>query len=99
MSAATPEPSDAAGRLAAAGSAARPPRKRDPIRRRGRIWWIQYSYRGKVYRESSHSTRRKDADALYRRRLAEIGRGRLVGPDVEKVSLADLVQVLRDHYK
>jgi hypothetical protein len=52
-----------------------------------------------VYRETSRSTRRKDAEALYKRRLAEIGRGRLVGPDVEKVSFADLVQVLRDHYK
>jgi integrase len=74
-------------------------RRRGPIFLRGRTWWLQYSHRGKVYRETSRSTRRKDAEALYKRRLAEIGRGRLVGPDVEKVSFADLVQVLRDHYK
>src|SRR5215813_7933108 len=99
MSAATPEPSETAGRLAAGGSAARPPRKRDPIRLRGRIWWIQYSHRGKVYRESSKSTRRKDADALFKRRMAEIGRGRLIGPSAEKTTFDDLRQMLLDHYR
>src|SRR5215471_18497352 len=99
MAAATPEPSETAGRLAAAGSAARPPRKRDPIRLRGRIWWIQYTHRGKVYRESSRSTRRKDAEALYKRRMAEIGRGRLIGPNAEKTTYEDLEQMLRDHYR
>src|SRR5215467_7546590 len=99
MSAATPEPSDTAGRLAAAGSAARPPRKRDPIRLRGRIWWIQFQHRGKTFRESSKSPRRKDAEALYKRRMAEIGRGRLIGPNVEKTTYEDLEQMLRDHYR
>src|SRR5215510_4704424 len=99
MSAATPEPSETAGRLAAGGSAARPPRKRDPIRLRGRIWWIQYSHRGKVYRESSKSTRRREAEALYKRRMAEIGRGRLIGPNAEKTTYEDLEQMLRDHYR
>src|SRR5499425_2249646 len=99
MSATIPEPSDTAGRLAGAGSAARPPRKRDPIRLRGRIWWIQYSHRGKVYRESSRSTRRKDADALFKRRMAEIGRGRVIGPVAEKTTFDDLRQMLLDHYR
>jgi len=63
------------------------------------VWWVQYSYRGKVYRESSRSTRRKDAEALYRRRLAEIGRGRLVGPSAERTSYEDLEQILLDHYR
>ena len=84
---------------AAAGNRSQTGRKRGPIFPRGRMWWIQYTYRGEVYRESSHSTRRKDAEALYRRRQAEIGRGRLIGPDGEKVSSADLVQILRDDYK
>src|SRR5215831_14278793 len=99
MVAATPEPSDRAGRLAAAGSAARPPRKRDPIRLRGRIWWIQYNHRGKLYRESSKSTRRKDADALFKRRMAEIGRGRLIGPSAKKTTFEDLRHMLLDHYR
>ena len=99
MAAATPEPSDMAGRLAAAGGAARPPRKRDPIRLRGRIWWIQYNHRGKLYRESSKSTRRKDADALFKRRMAEIGRGRLIGPSAKKTTFEDLRHMLLDHYR
>ena len=99
MSATIPGPSDRAGMLAAAGSAARPPRKRDPIRLRGRIWWIQYSHRGKVYRESSKSTRRREAETLYKRRMAEIGRGRLIGPNAEKTTYEDLEQMLRDHYR
>src|SRR5262252_11197768 len=99
MSAATPEPSETAGRLAAAGSAARPPRKRDPILLRGRIWWIQFSHRGEVYRESSKSTRRREAEALYKRRMSEIGRGRLIGPNAEKTTYEDLEQMLRDHYR
>src|SRR5215470_7539399 len=99
MSAATPEPSDTAGRLAAARSAARPPRKRDPIRLRGRIWWIQFQHRGKTFRESSKSTRRREAEALYKRRMAEIGRGRLIGPNAEKTTYEDLEQMLRDHYR
>src|SRR5262245_38661023 len=99
MAAATPEPSETAGKLAAAGSGAKTPRTRGPIRRRGQRWWVQYSYRGKVYRESSRSTRRKHAEALYRRRMAEIGRGRLIGPNAEKTTYEDLEQMLLDHYR
>src|SRR5215831_676090 len=98
MAAAIPEPSDRAGRLAAAGSPAKI-RTRSPVRLRGRIWWIQYSYRGTVYRESSRSTRRKDADALFKRRMAEIGRGRLIGASAEKTTFDDLRQMLLDHYR
>jgi hypothetical protein len=35
-------------------------------------WWIKYSERGIQRRESSHSTDRKDAEKLLKRRLAEI---------------------------
>src|SRR5215470_6023049 len=99
MSATIPEPSDTAGMLAAAGSGTKTPRVRGPIRRRGRVWWLQYNHRGKTYRESSHSTRRKDAEALFKRRMAEIGRGRLIGPDAEKTTYEDLEQMLLDHYR
>src|SRR5215831_13791889 len=98
MSAATPAPSETAGMLAAAGSGTKTPRVRGPIRRRGRVWWIQFNHRGKTYRESSRSTRRKDAEALYKRRMAEIGRGRLIGPDAEKTTFEDLERILTDHY-
>jgi len=53
---------------------------------RGDIWWVAYSYRGKEIRESSKSAKKTDADNLLKKRLGEIGRGRLIGPTEEKVT-------------
>jgi integrase len=69
------------------------------IHQRGHTWWIQYSWRGEVHRESSGSTDRRDALKLLRRRLAEIGQGRLVGPDVERTTYEQLDQGLVDDYQ
>jgi integrase len=52
-----------------------------------------------MHRESSGSTNRGDAVKLQKRRLAEIGRGRLIGPDVEKTTFADLKAMLLNDYK
>lgn len=61
-------------------------------------WWVQYSHRGKVYRESSGSTVRAKAVNLLKRRLAEIGRGKLVGPQEDRVTFEDLkTDYLRDY--
>ncbi len=61
-------------------------------------WWIQCSFRGVKHRESSHSINRMDAVKLLRRRLEEMGRGRLVGPEAEKLTFQDLAQMLVDDY-
>jgi len=66
---------------------------------RGHVWWLQYCHRGKVYRESSSSTVKGEALRLLRRRQAEIGSGRIVGPDVEKTSFEDLAAMLLDDYR
>src|SRR5207247_10327126 len=50
---------------------------------RGETWWVQYSYRGELQRESSGSTVRSKAVNLLKRRLAEVVGGRLVGPQAE----------------
>jgi integrase len=68
------------------------------IYQRGGRWWIQYGCRGEDRRESSKSTRRKDAVALLRRRLEEMSSGRLVGPDAEKVTLTDLKSMVLTDY-
>jgi integrase len=73
--------------------------RRTGERRRSAIWWLQYSFRGRVQRESSGSPARTDAVRLLRRRLAEMGRGRLVGPDVERTTLDDLATMVRDDYR
>ncbi len=69
------------------------------VYQRGNVWWVQYCFRGKVYRETSGSTNRRDAVNLVRRRLEEMGRGRLVGPDVERTTFEDLAKILTDDYK
>lgn len=65
---------------------------------RGAVFWIRYSYRGRKIRESSHSAQRGDAVKLLRRRLAEMGSGRLVGPDAERTTFEDLAAMLLTDY-
>ena len=68
------------------------------IYQRGSVWWVDYSFRGKRYRESVESEKKGDATKLLRKRMAEMGQGRVVGPDAEKVTIADLSQMLTDDY-
>lgn len=66
--------------------------------RRGTVYWIRYSYRGRKMRESSRSAQRGEAVKLLRRRLAEMGAGRLVGPDAERTTFEELAAILLDDY-
>jgi integrase len=66
---------------------------------RGGTWWVQYYDRGKLCRESSGSERESDANKLLKRRFAEIGQGRLVGPVVERTTLEDLAEMLFNDYR
>lgn len=85
------------------GSQAERPRSRGRglgrVYQRGAIWWVQYSHRGKAYRQSSESSKEMDAVRLLRRKLGEIGRGRLIGPDVEKTTFEDLAGMLTTDYQ
>src|SRR5215468_4476561 len=66
--------------------------------KRGRLWWIAYYYRGKEQREPTGSERESDAKKLLKKRLGEIGRGRLIGPTEEKVTFEDTAaDLLRDY--
>lgn len=67
--------------------------------RPGGVWWIQYSHRGKLHRQSSKSKVRKVATDLLKRKLGEIGQGRLIGPDVERTLFDDLARMLFDDYE
>lgn len=68
------------------------------VYRRGDVWWIDYSHRGKRYRESSESTKKKDADALLRKRLGEMGSGKFA-PDAERVTFSDLAELIETDYR
>jgi integrase len=62
------------------------------------VWWVGYYYRGNENRESSGSRKEADARKLLKKRLGEIGRGRLIGPAEEKVDFEALAaDFIRDY--
>ena len=68
---------------------------------RGAVWWIAYSHRGHEYRESTKTTGKKGetlAGKLLKKRLGEIGRGRLIGPQEEKVTFESMAEDLERDY-
>lgn len=69
------------------------------VYKRGNVWWIQYSVRGKKYRESSRSPEKSVANRLLGTRLGEITTGRFVGPDVDKTTFDDLVTLIETDYQ
>src|SRR2546425_11904093 len=69
------------------------------IYQRGQVWWIQYSFRGKKHRESSESEKESVAIKLLKKRLGEMGRGRLVGSAEEKLTVEQLADNLIVHLK
>ncbi|HEY2955520.1 MAG TPA: tyrosine-type recombinase/integrase [Candidatus Eisenbacteria bacterium] len=69
------------------------------VYRRGNVWWVEYWFRGRQHRESARSSDRKDAMRLLRQRQAEIGTGRLIGPDVAGTTFEDLAEMLVADYE
>jgi len=69
------------------------------IFKRGSVYWIAYSYRGKEFRESSHSKSEAQAQRLLKKRIGEMGRGRLIGPALEKTTFDDLAELLLTDYR
>ena len=69
------------------------------VYQRGDVWWIDYSYRGQRHRESSGSTKKKDANALLKKRLGEMGSGRFIGSDAERVRFTDLAEMIETDYR
>lgn len=68
------------------------------IYQRGETWWIDFSVDGERYRESSGSTKKKDARALLRKRMEEINRGTF-NPDADEVTLNDLHDLVETDYE
>lgn len=60
--------------------------------KRGSAWWIAYYHRGKEFRESSGSENEAQARKLLKKRIGEMGRGRLIGPVEEKVTFEEMAQ-------
>jgi integrase len=69
------------------------------IYKRGGTYWLQYSHRGHVYRESSHSDRETVARKLLKKRLGEIGIQKFIGPTEERMTFEDLAAALLTDYE
>lgn len=69
------------------------------VYQRGGVYWIQFSFRGKKVRESSHSNREADAVRLLKKRIGEMGQGKTPGTDHEKVTFEDLAVMLENDYR
>src|SRR5512133_3432198 len=62
------------------------------------FWWVQYCRNGKVYRESSKTEDREEAQKYLDKRLGEIATGSFFGLDVERITIGELAEdFLRDY--
>lgn len=68
------------------------------VYKRGNVWWIYYGHRGKRHRESSGSHKKTVANALLKKRMAEIGSGKHA-PDAELVTFEDLHGLIQTDYR
>jgi integrase len=68
------------------------------IFKRGKIFWIQYYQRGKPIRETSHSTEKRIADRLLKKREGEIVEGKLPGVYFDKVTFQELAEDFLNDY-
>ena len=68
-------------------------------RKAASTWWIQYSVRGRRFRESSGSRNRTEAERVLRQRLEAAAQGKPLGPSAGKATFEHLAQILLDDYR
>jgi len=61
-------------------------------------WWVSYSVHGKRHRKNAHSTNRADAVRLLKLRAGQAGLGQVVGPQVERTTLDELLKMTAGDY-
>jgi integrase len=66
---------------------------------RGQTFWIKYSVRGQIFRESSHSKVAADAERLLKRRVGEVAFGKFSGLAHERITMDELFDDLVTEYK
>jgi integrase len=69
------------------------------VYQRGGTWWIKYRVDGKAVYESSKSPKEKAAWTLLRTRTEAVAAGRHIGPQAQRLTLAQLKDVLEGDYK
>src|SRR5262249_14923412 len=66
---------------------------------RGRIWWVTYSNNGEKVCESSGSDKESEARKLLKKRMGEIVTGHFIGPDAERITVAELANDVVTDYR
>ena len=69
------------------------------IFKRGPVYWIAYSYRGKEYRESSRSETESQARKLLKKRIGETNAGTFIGPNEERLTFEGIADMLLTDYQ
>lgn len=62
-------------------------------------WWIKFSKNGEVFRESTGSEKRSEAEQFLKRRLGEVVSGKFVGLPPERVTLGELFKDVVEDYQ
>lgn len=73
-------------------------RARDGSTKEAKTWWIGYSVNGEKVRESSKSTRKRDAERLLAQRLVETGNG-YRHAETDRTGFPELAQLLIEDYE
>lgn len=63
--------------------------------REGKIWWLDYSHRGRRQQESSHTTSHADAVRLLRKRIKAVESGERTGRSIDRVTLGELLDMVK----
>src|ERR1700719_4488081 len=74
------------------------------IYKRGNVFWIHYSLRGRTFRESAKTGDEGKAKNIRNRRLREVGADQIgakpfLGPQQEKVTIDEILDDYVNHYK
>jgi integrase len=62
-------------------------------------WWLCYYVNGQRIRESAETTNRAAAVRLLKRKTGDAANGKPVGPDLDRLTLADMIAMLEADYR
>ena len=66
---------------------------------RGNIWWAKYYQNGRPIRESTGTTKRKEAERFLKEREGRVATGQPVLRRTDRISYEEVANDLREHYQ
>lgn len=68
--------------------------------RRGDVWWVKYCVNGQAKRESTGTSKQKDAETFLKQREGDLASGRPILPRTDRVRYEEVREIsppLREH--